>query len=300
MIEVDRELLAIAEQQYSAVTRGQCLTLGLSPSALERRVANGRLECLFPGVYRISGSQRSGRQLAMAAHLWLGEQSAVSHMTAGTLLKLDGVNTRELHMSVPRDTRRRVTSQPIHVHRPVQLARVDLVSVQGLPSTSATRTVIDCAEYLRAEALEVAFESARRMGLTSPRALAQRADALCGRGKPGSAAIKELLASQREGDPALQFRLEVKTARLLRAHKLPTPVRQFALGKYRIDFAYPPRRVGLECEGFEYHGNRLTWKRDKRRTAWIEGQDWRLVFLTWDDVTKRPEETIERIRYALK
>ena len=137
------------------------------------------------------------------------------------------------------------------------------------------------------------------MGLTSPRALAQRADALCGRGKPGSAAIKTLLAHQRDHDPALQFRLEVKTARLLRAHKLPASVRQFALGNYRIDFAYPPQRVGLECEGFEYHGNRLTWKRDKRRTAWIEARDWRLLFLTWDDVTKRPDETIERIRLAL-
>jgi very-short-patch-repair endonuclease len=119
------------------------------------------------------------------------------------------------------------------------------------------------------------------------------------RGKPGSAAVRTLLSHQREGDPSLQYRLEVKTARLLRAHKLPTPARQFPIGKYRIDFAYAPRRVGLECEGFEYYGNRLTWKRDKRRTAWIEAQDWRLFFVTWDDVTQRPEETIERIRFAL-
>jgi very-short-patch-repair endonuclease len=55
----------------------------------------------------------------------------------------------------------------------------------------------------------------------------------------------------------------------------------------------------LECEGFEYDGNRLTWKRDKRRTAWIEAQDWRLLFLAWDDVTKRPDETIARIQLAL-
>ena len=118
-------------------------------------------------------------------------------------------------------------------------------------------------------------------------------------GKPGSAAINRLLSYQRADDPALQYRLEVKTARLLRAHKLPAPVRQFALGRYRIDFAYPPKRVGLECEGFEYHGNRLTWKRDKRRTAWIEAQDWRVLFVTWDDVTERPDETIERIRLAI-
>ena len=127
----------------------------------------------------------------------------------------------------PAHTRRRSPSafapQPV-----IELALIDLTNGRRIPCTSATRTVIDCAEYLDPEALEVAFESARRMGLTSPRALAQRADALCGRGKPGSAAIKTLLSHQRDRDPALQFRLEVKTARLLRAHKLPTPVRQFA------------------------------------------------------------------------
>ena len=150
------------------------------------------------------------------------------------------------------------------------------------------------------EALEVAFESARRMGLTSPRALAQRAEALCGSGKPGSRAIRALLAHQRAGEPALQYRLEVKMARLLRSSRLPPPTRQLALGRYRIDFAFAPTRVGVECEGFEFHGNRLQWKRDKRRTAWIEAQGWRLLFVTWDDVTKRPHETIDRIHLALR
>ena len=60
-----------------------------------------------------------------------------------------------------------------------------------------------------------------------------------GAGKPGSAAIQTLLAHQRDGDPALQYRLEVKTARLLRAHSLPLPVRQFPLGKYRHRLRVP-------------------------------------------------------------
>ena len=97
----------------------------------------------------------------------------------------------------------------------------------------------------------------------------------------------------------MQYRLEVKVARLLRTSKLPVPARQFPLGRYRIDFAFEPLRVGVECEGFEYHGNRLQWKRDKRRTSWIEAQGWRLVFVSWDDVTLRPAETLDRIRYAL-
>ena len=137
------------------------------------------------------------------------------------------------------------------------------------------------------------------MGLTSPHALAQRADALCGRGKPGSAAIRALLSHQRAGDPALQYRLEVKTARLLRAHKLPAPVRQFALGNYRIDSRIRRGASDWNAKASSTTATGSPGSDDKRRTAWIEAQDWRLLFLTWDDVTKRPEETIERIRLAL-
>lgn len=58
--------------------------------------------------------------------------------------------------------------------------------------------------------------------------------------------------------------------------------------------------VGVECEGFEFHGNRLQWKRDKRRTAFLERREWRLVFVTWEDVTRYPNQTLDRIAIALR
>ena len=87
-------------------------------------------------------------------------------------------------------------------------------------------------------------------------------------------------------------------ARLLRSSQLPPPTRQsHSVGTGSTS---PSRqRVGVECEGFEFHGHRLQWKRDKRRTAWIEAHGWRLLFVTWDDVTKRPTETLGRIHLAL-
>jgi very-short-patch-repair endonuclease len=185
------------------------------------------------------------------------------------------------------------------IHRPKRLERVDRVEVDGIPCTSATRTIIDCAAMLDSEALEVAFESARRMGLTSPRALALRGATLCGHGAAGSSAIRELLAHQRPGEQAMQYRLEVKTARLLRRSSLPRPERQVRVGNYSIDFGFTPWFVGVECEGFEYHGSRLQWKSDKTRTAWLERQGWRLVTVTCDDVTRRPAATLDRIAITL-
>jgi hypothetical protein len=244
MNTAERQMLARAEEQYGVVARAQPVACGLSQAGVDRRIAGGRLDPLFPGVYRISGSVRTGRQRAMAAHLWLGPESLISHRTSGTLLHIDGMKTSELTMSVPRETRRRMSAEPILLHRTRVMDPIDRVRVDGLPCTSATRTLIDCSGDIDDEALEVAFESARRMGLTSPRALAARAAVLCGRGRPGSASIRRLLARQRPGEPALQYRLEVKTARLLRSSTLPRPVRQFPLGPFRLDFAYVVPRVG--------------------------------------------------------
>jgi very-short-patch-repair endonuclease len=289
-------LLALAETQYGVVARSQAVAIGSTAGQVDRLLRSGRFRLLFPGVYAVSGAPRTGRQRAMAAALWLGDDAAISHLTGATMLRFDGCKTRELWVSVLRDVRRR-TNDDIRIVRVLQLPSVDRVTIDGIPCTSATRTILDCASRLDREALEVAFESARRMGLTSPDFLARRAAELGVRA--GASAIRELLSHQQPGERSLQYRLEVKTARLLRESALPRFERQYPLGTYRIDFARPELLFGIECEGFEYHGSRLQWKRDKKRTAWIEAQGWRLLFVTWDDVMLEPEQTLDRIRLAI-
>jgi predicted transcriptional regulator of viral defense system len=207
-------LLEIAERQYAVVARRQAFECGMTTARLDRCIKQGRLELLLPTVYRMPGSPRTGRQRAMAARLWLGDDARVSHVTAAALLRLDGCTARQLHLTTLRTVRRRAAYAEMQIHRcNAVLPFIDHATVDGIPCTSATRTVIDCAEYLGAEALEVAFESARRMGLTSPRTRRAR-EALCGSGKPGSAAIGTLLSHQRERKAAA------------------------GVGKYRIDLAY--------------------------------------------------------------
>ena len=292
-------MFEIAEHQYGVVSRAQLLAAGVTTKQVERWVTLGRLERTFPGVYRVPGSVRSDRQLAMAACVWLGSEAAVSHLAAATLLRLDGCRTSDLDVSIPNKVRRRSRSDLVRVHRVSRLPREDRVMVDGIRCTSASRTLVDCATVLDEEALEVAFESARRMGLASVRSLAERAAPVLERSRPGASALRRLLEHQRPGERALQYRLEVKAARLLRSSRLPRPNRQVAVGPYFIDFGFDSL-VGVECEGFDYHGNRLAWKRDKRRTSWIEAQGWRLVFVSWDDVIARPDETIHRIALALE
>jgi very-short-patch-repair endonuclease len=218
-------------------------------------------------------------------------------LTAGEFLRLDGCRTDRLQLSVLTSVRRRSARAELEVHRVSSLPRADRVVVDGIPCTTATRTILDSGRMLDPEALEVAFESARRMGLSSVRVLRRCASELGIEGRRASRSVNELLKNTKSDEAAAQFRLEVKMARLLRASS--PPVRQFPVGKYRIDFAFPDAMVGVECEGFDFHGHRIAWKRDKRRSAWLETQGWRLVFVTWDDVTRRPGETMDRIAIAL-
>ncbi|MDQ1481504.1 MAG: hypothetical protein QOI44_2365, partial [Actinomycetota bacterium] len=41
-------------------------------------------------------------------------------------------------------------------------------------------------------------------------------------------------------------------------------------------------------------------KRDRRRLAAIEAARWRIVQVTWADVTEQPGQTIERLAFALR
>jgi len=297
MNEADRAVAAIARRQFGVFSRTQARDAGLSEESMTRRVISGRWEEAVRSVYRIPGSPITGRQRALAAVLWGGKESAISHTTAGRLLRLDAVRFDGLHLTVPSALGLRGSN--ITVHRRPTLSGTDLVVVDGIRCTSATRTIIDCGSLLDDEVLETAFEQARQMGLTTVTALERRAEELCGRGRPGSARVRRLLAAQEPSSRAMESRLEVRLARLLRKSSLPTPERQHPVGRFCLDFAWPSARVGCECDGFEHHGARLAWKRDRRRLAAIEAARWRVIHVTWTDVTREPDQTLYRLAFAL-
>jgi very-short-patch-repair endonuclease len=284
---------AFAASQYGVVSRAQAVERGMSESAVDRRLKSGRWVTVFPSVFRVVGAPVTARQRVMAAALWSG--GVVSHETAGRLLRLEAVPKRGLHLTVAKS--QAPTHDDVHVHRTSVLPDIDRRWVDAIPCTSATRALIDCASHLDDEALETAFESARRMGLTTVTLLERRARELCGPGRAGSGRVRRLLAVAETR--ATESRLEVRLARLLRASALPEPVRQYAVGAYRLDFAWPWLWVAAECDGFERHGTRLAWKRDRARIAAIEHSGWRIVHFTWDDITTAPARSVERVALAL-
>lgn len=54
-------------------------------------------------------------------------------------------------------------------------------------------------------------------------------------------------------------------------------VPQQPVGKYRIDFAIPELKFGIEIDGLAYHNGQESFMRDRSRQREIESQGWRIV-----------------------
>lgn len=300
---IDGRVAVLAARQYGVITRRQALGIGATDAVIDRRLTSGRWDHVLPGVFRVAGAPETFHQRWFAAAAWASPDGMLSHASAGALYRLDGiVDDPTAHVTVAYE-RSLCAQHTFRVHRSQLIELPDLRTVDGIVVTAPARTVLDLAGVVRGERLESAFESFRRRGLLTTVELAQRFETLGGRGRPGSRAVRALIHAHL-GEPALESRLEVRAARLLRESGLPAPVRQHRLvgadgNRYRLDFAWPDRRVAVETQGFRWHGNRLSWKQDAARTTAIESLGWRLLVVTWDDVTLRPDATLQRLAVAL-
>jgi len=90
--------------------------------------------------------------------------------------------------------------------------------------------------------------------------------------------------------------LEVKTRRLLVAHGITDFVSEFPLGwngrTYFFDFAFPDQRTILETNGRRWHDDPADYEHDHEKWSVPGRHDYRIVFATWDEVTRRSHDLV--------
>jgi very-short-patch-repair endonuclease len=308
-----RAVFAVAEAHDGLVTLQQMCRDGLTDRMIDGARDDGMITRVAPSVYRISGAPQTERMAIAAAVLSAGGRA--SHGAAGSLLRLEAP-ARSVPIDVRvaaaagegRPTVRRVEVEsasrgfhPVALHRCPTYGEAEF-AVDGIRCTDAARALIDLAGRLRQDQLEDAFERARRLGLVSADSLARRFELVGGRGRRGAAKVREVLAHARPNP--LDSKLEGRVWRMIRSSRLAEPVRQLRVDLpnrrwYRIDFAWPALLLAVEAEGFEWYGSRARWKADRIRVAALERLGWRVLVVTWDDVTERRLETVDRIALVL-
>ena len=80
---------------------------------------------------------------------------------------------------------------------------------------------------------------------------------------------------------------------VIRRYGLPLPVRQYPVGRSRIDFAYPNLKLGVEIESVRAHAAREDVCRNVSKANSL--LEWWILRFTFDDVHRWAEETAELV-----
>jgi hypothetical protein len=294
-----RAIEALATRQLGCFSRGQATDLGVTLRVLQYRARAGEWPIVLPGVHRVAAVSPGRDQLAMAAALWSAPDGLVSHTTAAMLWGFEGITAETVHVTVP--TARRVRTEQVTVHHTADLLPADVSRVGPIPVTSPLRTAIDLAAAVQPDVLEIAIESALRRRQFSVGQLRWRAEALTGKGRPGSTTLRRLLASRVLGGTDSGW--EVRAIQVLRAAGLPEPVRQYEVrvGRIRVatpDLAYPDAHVAIEYDSDEWHHGVARRQHDIERRNRLRAAGWTVVEVSAAQL-RAPDVFLAAVRAAV-
>lgn len=283
----------LAAEQHGAISRRQALEVGLTRHQIAARLASGRWRRAARGVFVVAAAPASWRRGVAVACLAGPEGTVASGLTAAALLDL--VTPPDVpHLTVPPGSSGRRSG--VVLHRPRRpLDHEDLATITGIPSTSAARTIVDCAALLDYESFCDLLDTALIRRLTTPRDVRDAAGrATRAPGRKGLPFIDRALVvwstGRRPDSPP-----EMKLVRLMLKWGFPAPERQHPIFDHRgrfvakVDLAVPGWRVVLEYDGQEFHGPRRK-PLDAARQALIEALGWTVLRVTKHDL--RPADRL--------
>jgi hypothetical protein len=279
---IDHAIAAIADRQGGVIARRQLDALGLSASAIDRRLRAGRLQRLHRGTYAVGHRAIGVNGRRWAAVLACGTGAVLSHRSAGAAWDIRRSRSAVIDIAVPATGR---ASQPgVRLHQRHAIPADEVTTLDGLPITTPARTLLDlAADGLRNRPLEAALDAAERRRLldfTDLHELLARYP-----GRPGTPSLKAVLARYQPGDTRSE--LEIIVAELCDAHGLPRPLENCVIeGKVR-DFYWPHARLVVEADSYAWHRSPSALDDDRERDVELTLAGYRSLRFTWGQATRR-------------
>lgn len=289
---------SFASAHHGLIHRDHAYSLGMSRSAWYRAIATGAFEQLSPYVVRLWGSPDSFEQSVLAAVWSAGSGAMASHRTAARLWGLSRPTTDPIDVTIGgRGRCPRVDG--IVLHRPSDAKDLVATEIDGIPVTRATRTLVDLGAVDRWAVLPLMAHFFATQRLTPG-----QVDDTVGRhsrqGRGGVVALRTALARWHGEQLPADSVLEVRVADLLAGHALPPAVFHPRIAGYEVDFLLEGTDVIIECDGWASHGlQRDQFEFDRTRDAELVAAGYRVVHVTWRQVTEAPHGVARRIRAVL-
>jgi predicted transcriptional regulator of viral defense system len=296
------QIAALASAQHAVFGLDQLERLGLTARAIQQRTSTARLHRVHHAVYSLVPPKlltRRGRY--MAAVLACGRGAALSHRSAGDLLRVRATSRPRVDVIVPGRSHRK--HEGIDLHRSTTLTEADVTTVDKIPCTTVARTLLDLADALPRRALERAFDQAEVMQLFDLRALEDQ----LGRNAKRCAAAKvqDVLATHYIGRTQTWSELEEAFLSMIRAANIPAPevnawiVLPDGETPIRGDFVWREQRLVVETDGHGTHGTRQQFEQDRRRDQRLAAAGWRVIRITWRQLVREPVRLAQTLEVLL-
>ncbi len=282
----------VAARQWGFVTRAQLLEAGLSGSAIDYRVKNGNLIVEYAGVYALEYRRREPIALAAAAVLACGKGAVLSHSSAAVLWDMFKRWPDPPEVTVPGDRRR----AKIAIHRCPTLERREIRIQRGIRCTSPALTALDIAPRLNDDQLARAIDRGRLAGYLSQSELLEIVDR-----RPhhrGARRLEQVLRGLANAPTRSEFeRLFLK---FLKRYGLPTPQVNVRVAGRERDFVFERERVIVELDGYQTHGTKASFERDRERDAALLAAGYVTIRITWGRLKSDPQREADRLLRILE
>lgn len=284
------QVARFAAERHRVIHVRELRTFGISPSAVKRWVARGRLRREHRGVYVYGSGELSQEGKLYAAVLAIGNDAVLSHQSAAVLHGFWPYSVPwVVHVTVPRAVRSR---RGIRVH---QVAEPPATSTQlGIPVTAPARTIADLAATMHSDNAfrRVVHEAQVQHEVTIAELRAEL--------RPGAFGATRLAAEIAQGPAPTRSGFEDRVVELLRRHDLPpfeTNVHPPGTPDWvEVDVLFRAERLVIEVDGGRYHSTPFRQEFDARKQAVVGAAGYRVLRVGEED---GEEDVLARVRGAL-
>jgi len=277
-VPVDVLIAELASGRRGLVSRDQLLKLDMSPSAITRRLAAGRLHEIHKGVYAVGHRALTREGELLAAVMAGANDSVLAKASAAELWGLPLDRDPEIHVISPTSE-----SRPGIVFHRNALSPEEVTAHKGIRVTTPERTIVDVANGLSVAQLEHLIRQARYEHIVSNASLVAVVDTH--RGARGMRTLRRALDLSAESGGVSRSKLERRFLRFIRRHGLPRPQLNYRIElRHRTvyaDCAWPPQGLIVELDSRMAHHNEFAFEADRARDRDLLIARWRTTRVTW-------------------
>ncbi|MDK1291003.1 MAG: hypothetical protein QGM46_01425 [Actinomycetota bacterium] len=196
-------------------------------------------------------------------------------------------------VAVRRYRRRDRTSFTVHESKDLRAS--DIVHVDGIPVTTAARTVVDLGASAPPWFVERCLDTGLRKRLFTAWDVYRVIARVARPGRAGVGTIRPLVEERLTWAGITASDLEDLFRRVVASTPYPMPDTQFEVFEPddvfvgRFDFAYPTRMALIETDSEEHHMDPLSFQRDREKQNRAQMLGWTVYRFTWRQLIDDPE-----------